>query len=85
MPSFFEGGFLKGLDAFGFHYVFNFEGQLKYRSNLGGILTITCFLYCLSIIYVLAQEIFYRNNPTNLTTRFNIYLLIIHFPLKNLS
>lgn len=58
---------LNSIDAFGSHYVLNFDGKLKYKSLLGGLFSIACIIYGLSIIYVLAEEIFYRNNPQNLT------------------
>lgn len=47
------GKVLKGIDIFGLHYVFSFDGKLKYKTFLGGLFSILCFIFGISIIYVL--------------------------------
>ncbi len=57
---------LQNLDAFGIHYVLTFDGQLKYKTSLGGLMTIFTCLFLLGMTYLLGSEILAKKKPNDI-------------------
>jgi hypothetical protein len=55
------------MDLFGVYYFFTFDGERKYKTSFGGIITIFTILFTACMMYILGQEIIFRDNPKDIT------------------
>lgn len=60
-----KGNLFESIDFFSKSFEFTFRGKDKFRSNIGGYFTIFTFFMGLYWIWLLGNEIIYKNNPKN--------------------
>jgi hypothetical protein len=58
--------YMKNLDLFAMHYSLYFDGRHLYRTSLGGILTLITGFFIVALVYVIGEEILWRDHPKDL-------------------